>query len=67
MRQLTSAIGAAVPGLSAAFGNKTALYLKALDRHSEVCGALDLLLMDEATSVRQAACVGAQRNSVCAV
>jgi TetR/AcrR family transcriptional regulator, copper-responsive repressor len=54
MQQLTSAIGVAAPSLYAAFGNKSALYLEALDRYSEVRGALDLSMMDQATSLRQA-------------
>lgn len=54
MQQLTSAIGVAAPSLYAAFGNKSALYLEALDRYSELRGALDLSMMDQAASLRQA-------------
>jgi AcrR family transcriptional regulator len=54
MQHLTSAIGVAAPSLYAAFGNKSALYLEALDRYSELRGALDLSMIDQATSLLQA-------------
>ncbi|WP_244495231.1 TetR/AcrR family transcriptional regulator [Ensifer sp. Root423] len=45
-QQLTAAMGVAAPSLYAAFGNKSALYLEAVDRYRSLRGATDLSFMD---------------------
>lgn len=48
---LTAAIGIAPPSLYAAFGSKAALYREALDRYAAGPGALDVSVLEHATSL----------------
>lgn len=53
-QQLTAAMGLAAPSLYAAFGNKRALYLEAVDRYERLRGATDLSFMDPYETVDEA-------------
>ena len=50
---LTAAIGIAPPSLYAAFGSKARLYREVLDRYAAGPGALDLSVLEHATSLRE--------------